>query len=139
MYHYIESGLDKVYLANGYEITHDPDYGELVAIHNVEGLHKTIARHIATNSPRLDGKEVRFIRKYLDLSQVQLARQMKVGETTVRNWESGRSNISGSSDRLLRAMLLGIGVLEEIADLDMAGDHTDIRFSEQDEHWSAAA
>ena len=39
-YHYTESGLSNVWLENGYTIEQDPNYGELVSIANVRGLHE---------------------------------------------------------------------------------------------------
>lgn len=51
-YHYLESGLRSIWLKNGYAIKRDPDYGERVSIHDVDGLHRAIGRALA-NKPRL--------------------------------------------------------------------------------------
>ena len=40
-YHYKESGLDNVYLENGFTI-HKTPYGEGVSIQDTAGLHKAI-------------------------------------------------------------------------------------------------
>ncbi|MHB1941876.1 MAG: helix-turn-helix domain-containing protein [Acidiferrobacteraceae bacterium] len=38
----------------------------------------------------------------MDMSQSVLASVLDVGESTVRNWESGRSKLTGPADRMLR-------------------------------------
>lgn len=100
MYHYELCGLRNIWLKNGYEIKDTP-YGKGVSIHDVEGLHKTIGLHLINNKPRLSPSEVRFLRKELNLSQVNLALLLGVGESTVRSWES-KTRITPTADRLLR-------------------------------------
>ena len=46
-HHYVNSGLDYVYLANGFTV-HDTPYGSGVAIENADGLHHAIAVAIIT-------------------------------------------------------------------------------------------
>ena len=146
-YQYTESGLDNIYLANGFVVKDDPEYGECVSIHNVEGLHEAIAIHFIHNSPGLTGAEVRFLRKYLDLSQAHLAHLIGVAETSIRAWENGRSGITAPAERLLRICVLehthGDGtireLIEHIADMNRDAYHGDLRFSEDGEQWRAAA
>ena len=45
-YRYTESGLTNVWLANGYTIR-KTKYGKGVSIHDVEGLHRALARALA--------------------------------------------------------------------------------------------
>ena len=45
MYHYIESGLQHVWLKSGYVMRKTP-YGTGVAIRDIAGLHKTICNAI---------------------------------------------------------------------------------------------
>ena len=59
MYDYTESGLDNVYLKNGYKI-HKTVYGEGVSIENTDGLHKVIAKWLVEMPKPLIGAEVRF-------------------------------------------------------------------------------
>ena len=66
-YRYTESGLTNVWLANGYTIR-KTKYGEGVSIHDMDGLHRALARALS-NKPRLTGTEVRFLRKEMGLSQ----------------------------------------------------------------------
>ena len=41
LHHYTGSGLDYVYLANGYEI-HETPFGKAVSIHNADELHRVL-------------------------------------------------------------------------------------------------
>ena len=103
MYHYTESGLQNVWLSNGY-VTHKTPYGKSVAIHDVEGLHRVIGRSIA-NKPKLTGAELRFLRKEMGLSQAALALLVGTSEQNVSLWER-RGRIPKASDRLIRVLYL---------------------------------
>ncbi|MBK7001681.1 MAG: hypothetical protein IPH35_17395 [Rhodoferax sp.] len=83
MYHYTESGLQNVWLANGYKIRKCED-GDAVAIADVYGLNTVIGRHIATKS-YLSGKEFRFLRKELDLSQNRFASERRREQKTANS------------------------------------------------------
>jgi putative transcriptional regulator len=100
MYHYLESGLPNVWLANGYREVATPE-GTGVAIHDVEGLHRAIAQALVEGKPTLSGAEVRFIRKLLQLTQAELGMLLGVGEQTVRNWESAAA-VPAQADRGMR-------------------------------------
>ena len=59
MYHYQESGLNNVYLVNGYKEIDTP-YGKATSITDVAGLNRAIAHNLITYKPRLTGSEFRF-------------------------------------------------------------------------------
>lgn len=103
MYHYTESGLKNVWLVNGYRVKRTP-YGEGVAIDNLEGLHRAIAREIVRRPGRLTGPEFRFLRLALELSQETLARYAGADVQAVARWEKGKARVPGPADRLLRAL-----------------------------------
>jgi DNA-binding transcriptional regulator YiaG len=86
MYQYRECGLPNVYLVNGYRQIETP-YGRGVSIEDVEGLHMAIAHVLVEEEPSLSGPEVRFIRKFLELTQTQLAELLGVEDQSVRRWE----------------------------------------------------
>ena len=67
-HHYLESGLDNILLLNGFEVRPTP-YGEAVFIQDVDGLHRSIAKYLVEKPTNLTGKEFRFLRIELDLSQ----------------------------------------------------------------------
>ena len=102
LFHYTGSGLSNVWLKNGYEIKETP-YGEGVAVHDVDGLHRAIGHFLVHHKDHLSGEEVRFLRKEMDLPQNQLAALLKVSLDTLRGWENNRTPITGSADELLRA------------------------------------
>src|SRR5690606_8297361 len=85
MYHYTESGLRNVWLANGYKIR-NVGGEDAVAIHDVDQLHQVIGRSLA-RKPHLTGTEFRFLRKEMGLSQKRLADMLGSSEQTVSLWE----------------------------------------------------
>ena len=103
MFHYQTCGLPNVWLRNGYEVRETP-YGQSTSIHDLEGLHRAIGLSLACHAPRLNGAEVRYLRKELDFSQAHLARLLGVSENTVRGWENDRQVITGPAERMLRAL-----------------------------------
>lgn len=100
-YQYLESGLDNVYLLDGFEFHHDPS-GRTVTIHDVDGLHEAIARELIGKRQRLTGKEFRFLRTELLLSQAALAHALGVRELTVARWEKGQTEIPVATEAALR-------------------------------------
>lgn len=104
MYHYEECGLSNVWLLDGYEIEVDEAYGDLVSISSVHELHKAIGLYLINEKPELNGEEIRFLRKELNLSQKNLAGILSVNESTVRNWESDRVAIGKPAELVLRAL-----------------------------------
>jgi putative transcriptional regulator len=99
MYHYLECGLPRVWLANGYTI-HQTPYGEGVSIHDLAGLHRVIGWQMS-QQPRLTGAEFRFLRKEMGLSQKRLADMIGTSEQTVALWEK-RGKMPKTADRMTR-------------------------------------
>ena len=125
-FHYEACGLDEIRLANGYEI-HETAYGNAVAIDDVEGLHRAIARWLIRRPRVLNGAEFRYLRKELDLSQKELAARLGATEQQVFRWEKRRrASVPGTADRLLRVLYdahddgnkSSCWLLEELAYLD---------------------
>lgn len=100
-YHYTECGLDNVYLVNGYKIDGD---GNLF-IEDIGGLHKSIACKLLYLGRKFKGKEIRYIRHYLDLSQKTLGKLLGVDYQSVLRWETSKSKITNTADKLLRVYL----------------------------------
>lgn len=103
MYHYTESGLRNVWLVNGFTVT-KTNYGKGVSFENVEGLHRSIGKWLCSNSPRLKGPEVRFLRQEMELSQAGLAKLLGNNSQSVALWEKSRGQVPKWADRLLRAL-----------------------------------
>ena len=103
-YHYVESGLDGVVLLNGVSET-ATDYGPMVHIENINGLHRAIGLHIVEKEEPMSGPEFRFLRKQMGLSQADLAKDLGVTDQTVANYEKGNTRL-GPADALIRACYL---------------------------------
>jgi len=86
MYHYKEVGLEYVWLRNGFECRDTPR-GRSVRIHDRDGLHAAIGRWIVASPARLRGKEVRFLRSLLNLSQEGLGKLLRQSRATIARWE----------------------------------------------------
>jgi len=131
IYQYTESGLDTVFLVSGFECE-DTAEGKTVSIYDVDGLHCAIAVALVSMRQRLTGKEFRFLRSELLLSQASLARILGVRELTIARWEKGQSEIPLSADAIVRQLFKeSIGtagsikeLLDCIADLETDIDHT---------------
>ncbi len=102
-YHYKMCGLDYVYLFDGV-VRESTDYGDGVAIKNATDLHRHIGLHLVLCQNELNGAEVRFLRRGMDLTQEELAKEIGVTGQTVARYEKGETDIPGPVDRLLRAL-----------------------------------
>lgn len=102
MYHYTESGLDNIYLINGFEERPTP-YGKATMFEDLDGLHKAIGRWLVCVPKPLNGAEFRFLRHELDLPQKKLAQMMGKQELTVGRWERSRDKaVDPIADRMIR-------------------------------------
>lgn len=101
-------GLDQKIVLLNIPINRCPDCGEEeVGIPRVEELHKTVARAVASKIQRLTPREIRFLRKYLELTNIQLAELIGVAPETASRWQSDKgSNIGLVAERLLRLLVL---------------------------------
>lgn len=103
MYKYTGSGLDGIFLKNGYTIV-ESSYGPGVKIHDVEGLHRAIATDIVRQKKPMTGHQFRFLRKEQDLVQEEAAALFRVDAQTIANWEKkGSDPVPGASDVAMRA------------------------------------
>lgn len=145
MYHYRESGLRNVWLANGYQ-EHDTPYGKGVAIHNVEALHRAIGRALIAKGGKITGGEFRFIRQELGMSQAKLAHLLGNGEQAVALWEKS-SRVPKWADRFIRALYREhtegnaqiMEIIERLADSDADESEGRITLREDDGGWRLAA
>lgn len=112
-FHYKRSGLDNIYLINGFEEEIDEDGERYVSVLDVDDLHKAIGVHLVMYRKTLAPKEIRFLRKALNLTQSEMGRLIDQSAQQIARWEKGESNISGPADRLLRLMFVGSLMREE--------------------------
>lgn len=99
-YHYVQCGLNNVWLRNGFELQDTP-YGRAVSIQNVEGLNEAIAKALADKPDQLSGDELRFLRHQLGMSQKRLGEVVGKEDQTIAKWEK-RKKISKDLDFLIR-------------------------------------
>lgn len=100
MYQYRECGLDNVWLENGYEVVDTP-YGKGVSVKAADKLLDQIAAHLVRKPSRLTGKEFRFLRVELGLSQAAMAKVQGVSEQNISLWER-RGKVPKANDTVLR-------------------------------------
>ena len=103
---YTACGLDNVYLLNGYHFV-ETRRGRMIRIDDQQGLHRVIAHHLVRQRRSLTGKELRFLRHYLGLSQAALAELLGESEQSVARREKRRKNWTKPTlqDRVLRYMI----------------------------------
>ena len=103
-FQYTACGLDNVWLANGYKVK-KTRHGDAVAVNDVDGLHKLIAKTLIEKKGRLTGKEFRFLRTQLGLSQEALGAMLDFSENAVSLWER-KDTVPGACDQWLRMSVL---------------------------------
>ncbi len=103
--HYTASGLDYVYLRNGFTVEEDPDYGRIVTIKSLDNLHRSIGMYVIMQPRGLTGAEFRFLRKQMKITQKVLAKELGVNEQTVANYEKDKP-IPTTSENLMRMIFL---------------------------------
>ncbi len=75
---------------------------EIVAIPDMDGLAYATAISRALNPVRLRGKEVKFMRRALDMTQKEFAAAMDLTAETVSRWETDARGIGGACEKLTR-------------------------------------
>lgn len=103
--HYTACGLDSVFLGSGYDVF-DTSEGRGVRIRNLDGLHCAIGEYLAAHKKTLHGKELRYLRKHMDLTQVQLGDIIGLSSQQVARWEKDHCDISGAAESLLRVLFM---------------------------------
>ena len=103
-FHYTACGLDNVWLVNGYKVK-TTRHGNAVAVNDVDGLHKLLAQTLIEKSSRLSGKEFRFLRTQLGLSQEALGAMLDFSENAVSLWER-KDTVPAACDQWLRMSVL---------------------------------
>lgn len=146
-FHYIQCGLDNIFLKNGYNLIYE-NGEEMFSIENIDGLHDAIGKCLITQKKELSSKEIRFLRHEMLMSQKTLAEILGVTEQTVHRWEKSKTEIPKSSDRLLRIVYLEIALNknEKIAELLKSISHIEeqlneepLCFSVEGLYWSSVA
>ncbi len=75
---------------------------EMVAIPDMDGLARATAISRALNPVRLSGREVKFLRRVLDMTQVKFAEAMELTPESISRWENDHRGIGGACEKLVR-------------------------------------
>lgn len=103
IYNYTECGLDNV-LIEGLPMCTDHAGEETITIPAVGMLHRVIAQGIVMLPTKMTGKELRFLRSEIGITQAQLAETLKVTLLTVSRWEREENPITDSAEMLIRLL-----------------------------------
>jgi len=118
-YRYAECGLDNVRIEGMPEPVDDG--GETTyRIENVNGLHKVIAYAIVTHEHAMAGKELRFLRTEMGMTQAELAPIVHCDAQTVGRWERAETPLDPKAEALIRLLTvekLGLEQFESIDDV----------------------
>lgn len=146
-YHYLECGLNNVYLVNGFKYLQTPR-GKSISIKDIDGLHKAIGFYLVTSKKDLSGDELRFLRHDMLISQATLARLLGISEQAIRRWERGKITIPKPSESLIRLLYREhvqnkdekiMATLKEISDLEEHLNDRHLLFKETTKGWRTAA
>jgi transcriptional regulator with XRE-family HTH domain len=105
-YHLKAVGLPNVYLLNGVSFEKDEEYGDVAHIENIKGLHVAIGLYIVEKPGLMTGKEFRFLRKQMGLTQEGLGQKLQLSAQTIANYEKQTTNSTGPADAFLRIAYL---------------------------------
>ena len=140
-YHYKTSGLDDVYLPNGYDVI---EYGDekAISIHDLDGLHQVISLTLVQQETRLTGREFRFLRIEMDLSQKAFGMWFGLTDQAVALWEK-KDRVPQWADAIIRMVYVeSLGkdsevreVLEMLSKVDRAIHRGEICVEESDSGW----
>ena len=148
-YNYTECGLTNVILVGGVTIKETPR-GQVFHIDDQEGLHRVIADSLLSEKKRLSGRELRFLRHELNMTQGVLASLLGTDEQSVARWEKGQCKVPGPADRLIRflyrektngnpAIVEPLQALAELDELMNGDDEPPMQFSPARNGWQRAA
>jgi putative transcriptional regulator len=139
-------GLDDIWLVSGYDLNTDEDGERTATIRNLDGLLKAIGISLVSNRKLLSGREVRFLRVQMDLTQSELARLLGCDAQQIARYEKGENRVSGPVSRIIRMLYSEhaggtFNVRKMLEDLDQLDSriHDKLFFRESAGAWSAAA
>ena len=100
-YRYTESGLDNVIIEGAHVLVDDA--GEsCVTISNVNGLHRAIAQGIVLRRSAMIGRELRFLRTEMGMTQAELAAIVHREPLAISRWERAEVEIDSNAETLIR-------------------------------------
>jgi transcriptional regulator with XRE-family HTH domain len=101
VYRYSECGLDHVVI-EGLTMIVDDDDETAVTIPNMNGLHRAIALGIVRKRTGMTGRELRFLRTEMGMTQAELAAIVHREPLAISRWERGEIDIDNNAEVLIR-------------------------------------
>ncbi len=102
-YRYTECGLDNVIL-EGMLIEADDSGEETYTIPNVNELHRMIAHAVITQKHGMSGRELRFIRTEMGITQEELAALLHATRVSVSRWEREENPMDSQTEFMVRIL-----------------------------------
>lgn len=102
-HNYKACGLDNVIL-EGVDMVQDDAGEKTMTIQAVGRLHKVIAAMVVQKPHALNGKELRFLRTEMGLTQAELANILRYESLTISRWERDEHPINEAADALVRLL-----------------------------------
>lgn len=119
-YRYTDSGLDNVIIEGAHMLVDDA--GEAcVTIANVNGLHKAIAQGIVMRRSAMIGRELRFLRTEMGMTQAELAAIVHREPLAISRWERGEVEIDSNAETLIRLHATEVLGLSSVPVAEVAG------------------
>ena len=107
-YEFKESGLPVI--LKGIELIKCPACGnEDPVIPKLNQMMRVLALAVISKRYRLQGEDVRFLRKYVKLTGEEFAGLLNIDRTTLSKWETNADPVGDQSDRLIRVIAVGLG------------------------------
>jgi putative zinc finger/helix-turn-helix YgiT family protein len=78
-------------------------------IPSLEDLFSMLAFAVVKKNSRLKGDEIRFLRKYVHMTQAQFGRVVGLDPTTISKYENDDDVIGDQSDKLIRLVAIALG------------------------------
>lgn len=104
-YRYTACGLDNVILKD-LPVVHDDGGEKVITIPKINLLHHLLVNEVAAKHGRLNGKEIRFLRTELGMSQGQLAELVGRDSQSIGRWERGESEPEQALEMIIRMKAL---------------------------------
>jgi DNA-binding transcriptional regulator YiaG len=143
MYHYTESGLQNVWLSNGYQVKKTANGKRLPLPTPIAFTGPSAVPSRA--GPYMTGAEFRFLRKEVDLSQSRFGSLIDASEEAVSLWER-RGRVPKSACRIMQLLYLETidgnvkirELVERLAELDRT-EQSRLVFEDTAKGWREAA
>lgn len=78
--------------------------GEWVLDINLMALQRFVFQALIHKPHRLTNKEMKFMRKFLDLSTTELGKRLGISHATIVKWENGQAKVSPTQETYIRLL-----------------------------------